>query len=228
MKKLVCLVAAMVMLFSVVHAAEDKVEITFCVGESTLTINGEAVTVEKPYVVGAGVTLVPVRVITEAFGAEVGWEAQTKTITLSYPDVEIVLQIDNPMAEVNKQATTLLSAPELTANGFTMVPLRFISETFGATVSYDDATGKITVVKETKISGETVTGGVESKYVGDSYFGWSMENPEGMYMEERAFDGTLTAFISETNEEDGIVIAVGVTPEDFDFNTEYIKAKNSV
>lgn len=228
MKKLVCLVAVLVMLFSVVHAAEDKVEITFCVGESTLTINGEAVTVEKPYVVGAGVTLVPVRVITEAFGAEVGWEAQTKTITLSYPDVEIVLQIDNPMAEVNKQATTLLSAPELTANGFTMVPLRFISETFGATVSYDDATGKITVVKEKAASGETVTGGVESKFVGDSYYGWRMENPEGMLMDDRFFDGTMTSFISEEDDNYGIVIFVRATPEDFDFGKDYIEAKNSV
>ena len=228
MKKMICMMAVFVLLFCTVCAAANRVEIAFCVGESTLTINGEAVTVEKPYVVGAGVTLVPVRVITEAFGAEVGWEAETKTIKLSYPDVDILLQIDNPIAEVNQQATTLLSAPELTANGFTMVPLRFISETFGATVGYDAATGKITVVKEESFSSETVTGGVQSLYVGDSYYGWRMEQPEGMTMDERSFDGTMTAFSTASEEGFGIVILVGTTPKDYNFNADYIEAKNSV
>ena len=42
----------------------------------------QQITVEKPYVVGDGVTLVPIRVVTEAFGAEVGWVSETKTVTL--------------------------------------------------------------------------------------------------------------------------------------------------
>ncbi|MBO4898250.1 MAG: copper amine oxidase N-terminal domain-containing protein [Clostridia bacterium] len=130
-------------------AAGGDAEIQFCVGDSVLTINGTPVMVETPYVVGAGVTLVPVRVITEAFGAEVGWEGETKTITIDYPGSNIVLQIGNINVSVNGVSSELLAAPELSAGGYTMVPLRFISETFGASVSYDDATRKITIIKGT-------------------------------------------------------------------------------
>lgn len=38
-------------------------------------------------------TLVPVRVITEAFVSKVDWDSETKTVTIDYPDVNIVLQI---------------------------------------------------------------------------------------------------------------------------------------
>ena len=182
------LIALMAVTSLPVFAAADRVEVKFSVGDSVLSINGEEMQVETPYVVGEGVTLVPLRVITEAFGAEVEWVAETQTINLSYPDVKIVLQIANPVAEVNGKAETLLSAPELTANGYTMVPLRFISETFGAIVSYDEETRGITVVKEKAESGTTVIGGVNEKYIGDSFYGWMMENPQGALMEERSFD----------------------------------------
>ena len=102
MKKVLSLLIVAVMLLSVpvAFASKDKIEISFCVGDSTLIINGEAVTVEKPYVVGDGVTLVPVRVITESFGAEVDWDGNTKTVYLDYAGTNIVLQIEIGRAHV--------------------------------------------------------------------------------------------------------------------------------
>ena len=72
-------------------APSDFVEISFKVGDSTLNINGEDVTVETPYVVGEGVTLVPVRVITEAFGAEVDWDGNERKVTLTTDEKKIEL-----------------------------------------------------------------------------------------------------------------------------------------
>ena len=226
MKKLWCMLLAALMLFSVIpaSAADGKVEISFYVGDETLTINGEAVTVEKPYVVGEGVTLVPLRVITEAFGATVEWIAETKSIVLTYPDVSILLQIDNPMAEVNGKAEKLLSAPELTSNGFTMVPLRFISENFGAEVSYDDATRKITVVKANGSLGNLVEGGITASYIGDSFYGWSMKNPANMEMIDREFDGTYTEF--DYDGYDGFSLSIKHTPEDYDFERDFNQWKS--
>lgn len=197
------------------NTASDRVEISFRVGDDTLLINGEQKTVEKPYVVGEGVTLVPVRVITEAFGVEVGWEDATQTVTLDYPDVSIVLQIGNGIAEVNGKAETLLAAPELSEAGFTMVPLRFISENFGAEVSYDEETESILVIKESLGEGEMVEGQTKT-YVGDSYYGWTMLNPKNMDMVSRSFDGTYTLF----NDPDSNRISVTIrTPdEDYDFD----------
>ncbi len=226
MKKLWCMLLAALMLFAVIpaSAAEGNVEISFYVGDETLTINGEAVTVEKPYVVGEGVTLVPLRVITEAFGATVEWIAETKSIVLTYPDVSILLQIDNPMAEVNGKAVKLLSAPELTPNGFTMVPLRFISENFGAEVSYDDATRKITVVKANGSFGNTVEGGITASYIGDSFYGWSMKNPTNMEMIDREFDGTYTEFTYDGY--DGFYLSIKHTPEEYDFERDFSQWKS--
>ena len=154
MKKIIgvfALVVALSLFATTVFANDDKVEISFCVGDATLMINGSEVTVEKPYVVGEGVTLVPIRVITEAFGAKVDWIEETETVKLEYPDVNITIQIGNPVAEVNGKAEKLLAAPELTESGYTMIPLRFISENFGAVVSYDEKTERITVVNDVQL-----------------------------------------------------------------------------
>ncbi|MBQ2967160.1 MAG: copper amine oxidase N-terminal domain-containing protein [Clostridia bacterium] len=206
-------------------APAGLVEIQFCVGDSTLLINGNEVAVETPYVVGDGVTLVPLRVITEAFGAEVGWIEETQTITLKYPGVEIVLQIGNPIAEVNGVAETLLAAPEL-PNSSTMVPLRFISETFGATVAYDEATERITVTK-TATSGETVMeGAINAATIGDSYFDWSMDNPKDFTMDERSFDGTFTAF--SYDDDNWFCILYGEKKEDANFEKTFSSVKDSL
>lgn len=123
----------------------DVVEISFKVGDSTLLVNGNEMTVETPYVVGEGVTLVPVRVITEAFGAKVGWEQSEKRVTLQTDEKEIELWIGKDIACVNDINRNMLSSPEL-SNNVTMVPLRFISENFGAEVSYDKETKSILVM----------------------------------------------------------------------------------
>ena len=120
----------------------QNVEISFKVGDSTLIVNSQELTVETPYVVGEGVTLVPVRVIAEAFGAKVDWDGTDKMVTLSTEDKIIRLWIGKDTASVDGKEVTLLSAPQLT-NSVTMVPLRFISESFGADVSYDDETRAI-------------------------------------------------------------------------------------
>lgn len=123
----------------------EKITIFFKVGDCILSINGKDVEVETPYVAGEGVTLVPLRVISEAFGAKVDWDGDTKTVSIGYGDKAVKLQIDNKIASVNDKESTLEEAPQLTENGYTMVPLRFISETLGAEVNYDEETKGISV-----------------------------------------------------------------------------------
>lgn len=127
--------------------AAEKVTISFNVGSSIVNINGEDVEVEKPYVVGEGVTLVPIRVISESFGAEVKWDGETKTVTVIDGETTIVVTVGSKIATVNGEEKELEEAPELTENGFTMIPLRFISENLGAEVGYVQETQAITVEK---------------------------------------------------------------------------------
>ena len=193
------LAAAAVMSPMCSFAAElpESVEIDFAVGDSVLMVNGEQLEVTAPYIVGDGTTLVPVRVITEAFGAEVGWDGDTKTVTLEYPGVSITLQIGSLAAQVNDHTEQLAAAPEL-YNDTTMVPLRFISETFDAEVGWDAETSRVTVTKKASSEQTQLETGTDKAYVGDSYYGWSIKNPTIMEMEERSFDGRETVFMSES------------------------------
>lgn len=133
----------------VIVMPDDSVSISFCVGDIVLNINGGKVELETaPYIAGTGVTLVPLRVISEAFGAEVNWDGETKTVTVVYNGTEIKVVIGSTTATVDgDEAFELEAAPELSATGNTMVPLRFISEKLGAAVGYDEATAGITVEK---------------------------------------------------------------------------------
>lgn len=89
-------------------------------------------------------TLVPLRFIAEAFGAEVKWEAEFKTVTITLNNREIKLQIGNNAAYVDNEQKTL-EQPPVIQNGRTMVPIRFIAEAFGATVKWDDTTKTIEI-----------------------------------------------------------------------------------
>ncbi len=231
-KKIIAVISALLLAFNAAaFAAEgpentvpERVEISFKVGDSVLTVNGENLEVMAPYVIGEGTTLVPVRVITEAFGAEVGWDGDTKTVTLSYPDVEISLVIGSKTATVNDHTEELPEAPEL-YNGTTMVPLRFISETFDAEVTFEDETKLITVVKDSQDEQPQLETGTDQPYIGDSYYGWSIKNPTVMEMEERSFDGAETVF---SNDDGTMVISVGKVGEDVTSDDLYNSALSLV
>jgi len=179
------------------HESTNRIEITFRVGDSILNINGYPIEVETPFVAGEGVTLVPLRVITEAFGAQVEWLYETQQIILTYLNVEIVLQINNTYVYVNQQRQTLLYQPVLT-NNVTMIPLRFITENFGADVMWNYYTQEITVVKElfddSIFDIEDVLRRSTMPMAGDSFFGWSIRRTGEMEMGFRSFDGRRNTF----------------------------------
>lgn len=179
----------------------EKVEISFKVGDSTLKINKEDVTVQKPYVVD-GVTLVPVRVITEAFGAEVEWNGATQEIDILYSDVKIQLSIGKKEAYVNNSRIELLAAPALVEDT-TMLPLRFITENFGADVSYDNTDGAILVEKEITESDSIMDYAMilkrsNKQKAGDAYLGWSIDRSPKFKLVERSFDGHYNGFYDES------------------------------
>jgi DNA-binding beta-propeller fold protein YncE len=102
-----------------------------------------------PLILPPGRTFVPIRFISEAFGAEVQWDGATRTVRiyLEAKDVRITLQIDNKTARINQNIVSLDAPPQI-LNGRTMVPLRFIAEAFSAQVLWDGAEQRITIILE--------------------------------------------------------------------------------
>ncbi len=102
-----------------------------------------------PVILPPGRTFVPIRFISEAFGAEVQWESSTRSVRifLEAKDVRITLQIDNKIARVNQDIVSLDAPPQI-LNGRTFVPLRFIAEAFTAQVDWDGKEQKILISLE--------------------------------------------------------------------------------
>lgn len=107
-------------------------------------INGRQINFpdEKPYM-ETGRTMVPLRVISEEMGYKV--EFIEGVITISTEGKKIQLKLGEAKAWVNNVETTLDARPIL-KNNRTMLPLRFISETFGAKVDFNGAEYTINII----------------------------------------------------------------------------------
>ena len=84
-------------------------------------------------------TLLPVRSIIEAFDGDVFWDGKTQTVTLAMKDDTIKLNIGSDVAYCNGKAYTLDVAPAI-INERTMLPIRFIAESFNLGVAWEDKT----------------------------------------------------------------------------------------
>ncbi|MCD8181636.1 MAG: discoidin domain-containing protein, partial [Firmicutes bacterium] len=90
-----------------------------------------------PYLAEGDRTLVPLRFISEAFGAEVGWDADTQGITIELDGDVILMNIGSADYTVNGTAMQMDVAPVI-MNERTMVPLRAIAESLSKKVYYSD------------------------------------------------------------------------------------------
>lgn len=99
-------------------------------------VNGSILQFEQPPIQRNNRTLVPLRTIFEALGADVQWNSATSTIKAAKGDISAVLVIGDANAIVNGKKV-VLDAPPTVENNYTFVPVRFISEVFGASVTWD-------------------------------------------------------------------------------------------
>lgn len=91
-----------------------------------------------------GRTMLPMRAIFEAFDAKVSWNQKTSTVTAVRDDITIVLKIGSQTATVNNQRV-VLDVPAQNLKGTTMVPVRFVSETLGADVAWNQAAQTVSI-----------------------------------------------------------------------------------
>lgn len=110
-------------------------------------VKGKLAKFDVPPVVKAGRTLVPFRAITEALGAEVSYDPETLTVTVTKGDIEVVLTLGSTIAIVNGEEVEMDTNPELISNR-TFVPIRFLSQALGANVEYDPDSDMVVVDEE--------------------------------------------------------------------------------
>lgn len=95
--------------------------------------------------------LVPVREIFEELGAEVEYETDTRTVDVIKDDYTVSMAINDNVAYINGEQTAIPDgvAPKLISEyggeTKTMVPVRFISESIGLDVDFNEEHGAILV-----------------------------------------------------------------------------------
>jgi len=122
--------------------------ISLQIGNPEMTVNGENREIDPgrdtaPLIVSER-TLVPIRAIIEAVGGTVGWDDASRTVTLTYKSDAIRLVIDSTEAYLNDTASTLDVAPAIISER-TMLPIRFIAESFKFTVEWTEETKTFTI-----------------------------------------------------------------------------------
>ena len=119
------------------------------IGEPNLTIDGETFPIDESGSVAYvenGRTMMPVRGIAEAIGAEVSYDNDTQTVTVENEDTMIAMTIGENEMEVNGQSVMLLNAPEI-KDERTMLPVRDVAEALDCEVEWQQETQTATFTR---------------------------------------------------------------------------------
>jgi hypothetical protein len=119
-------------------------------GEIKIYVEGKLLQFEgQQPLIRNGTTLVPFRKTFETLGYKVEWNAEEKSASGTKSGIKIELTMGSQSAKVNGQGVKL-AVPAQIINGSTMIPLRFVSESSGYFVSYNNASGTsiIEITKE--------------------------------------------------------------------------------
>ena len=125
-------------------ASGATVTVAMVIGSSSVTVDGMAQQIDVPPTIVNGRTLVPLRFLGNAIGAQVGWNQATRQVTFTTSAHSVLLTIDQPTATVDGQSVSL-DVPPTIINSRTLVPIRFVSEHLGGQVGWDQSTMTVTV-----------------------------------------------------------------------------------
>lgn len=142
---------------------------------STIKIDGVVVTSDAAPETKNNRTMVPLRVISENLGATVNW--QDSKVTLTNNKMQITLQ-PNSNTVIKNGKTELLDVKPYLKNNRLFVPIRFIAETFGCQVNYQNSTVTVDTapllinnvkVKATQYEYHMTMGGIVQQIQGNTY-----------------------------------------------------------
>lgn len=163
MKKLLCMILAAVMILSSVSA------VVFADDEIKVLVDGNQLEFDVAPVIEDGRTLVPMRAIFEALGADVDWNESSKTITAKTDSKTLMITIgENRLGVIEKVAVSQetkidedntgytealirsipLDVPAKIVDGRTLVPIRAVSEGLDADVAWNAEEKIVSITKK--------------------------------------------------------------------------------
>ena len=121
-------------------------KIVLTIGSTEATVFGTKKTNDVAPIIINDRTMLPARFVAEALGAKVEWNDDTKTVAIFKDMKKIEIVIGDANAYINGQPVAL-DAPALIQNSRTYMPVRFIAETLGAKVTWNEVTRQVVITK---------------------------------------------------------------------------------
>lgn len=131
---------------------------TMCVNVSAqtdvkVTLDGNEVYFPdaKPFIDERDRVLVPIRFVSEALGAFVDWENETRTAVIKQDNDEIRYTVYQPMAYLNGEMM-VMDTYGILKDCRTILPIRFISELLGCAVVWDENTSTVVITSPKEVT----------------------------------------------------------------------------
>lgn len=129
-----------VLTFAVVAGCLACASVSEAAVPAKLVVAGQEIKSDWQPIVEGGRTLVPMRALTDALGATLSWNAQTKTAVVGKWSETARMTANRDVVQFEKNGQTgklELDAPVRLVEGRVYVPLRFLSQFFGYRVAAD-------------------------------------------------------------------------------------------
>lgn len=165
-KRLMCLLLSLLLIFSIFSSIT-----VIAAEEIKVVLDGQELLFDVPPQLINSRTMVPMRKIFEAMGANVEWDGNTQTINAQKDNITITMQIDNKVIIVNGDKITLDVPPQL-VNSRTLVPARAVAESLKANVDWNGETKTVIISSNNTSNIDNST--YESAY--DFLYDWVKEN----------------------------------------------------
>jgi uncharacterized Fe-S center protein len=195
-------------------ATASDTAIKLQIGNPVMTVNGRERAIDENGtvpVIQNNRTLLPVRAVVEAFGGLVEWDGVSRTATLTHGDNVIRLVIGNLTAYLNDVQQSLDVTPEI-INGRTMLPIRFIAESFGFDVEWNGESREVTITGSNL--GSSAGGSTGANGAATVYFTTDISS-EGLMAVYEAMNWTPTGDVA-------VKISTGEPPDSNYLRTELI------
>ena len=103
----------------------------------TVYVDGKQISFDQPPIIQDDRTLVPMRKIFEALDAQVVWDEAGQTVMAMQNEDIILLRIGETGLYKNGELVYTMAVPAQIVNDRTLVPLRAVAESLGASVTWD-------------------------------------------------------------------------------------------
>ena len=121
-------------------------KIVITIGATTMAVGTETITLDTPaYINAENYTELPLRAVSEAFGATVGWDDPSNTVTIMMGQRIVSMTIGSKTMYINGTPVQMNTAPEIT-NERTFVPVRDLANALGISkIDWNEASQTVTL-----------------------------------------------------------------------------------